>query len=153
MNGGLIFGAILKMNGTSGITQRQMRYLQHAARAANLSDFRIKVGAVAVCGKQVLSAGWNATKSHPLQAAFDRFRDFRAGSIHAEIMCLSPIFDSPDVDWSRVTLYVCRLRNDRPYGMARPCPACMAAIQSLGIKHIIYTTNDGFAAENLMKAS
>ena len=57
------------------------------------------------------------------------------------------------VDWSRVTLYVCRLRNDRPYGMARPCPACMAAIQSLGIKHIVYTTNDGFAVENLMKAS
>ena len=158
MNGGLIFGAILKMNGTSGVTQRQMRYLQHAARAAKLSNCRIRVGAVAVCGKQALSVGWNATKSHPLQATFDRFRNFRAGSepphsIHAEIMCLSPIFDSPDVDWSRVTLYVCRLRNDRPYGMARPCPACMAAIQSLGIKHIIYTTNDGFAAENLMKAS
>lgn len=96
MNGGLIFGAILKMNGTSGVTQRQMRYLQHAARAAKLSNCRIRVGAVAVCGKQVLSVGWNAAKSHPLQATFDRFRNFRAGSIHAEIMCLSPIFDSHD---------------------------------------------------------
>lgn len=43
MNGGLIFGAILKMNGTSGVTQRQMRYLQHAARAAKLSNCRIRV--------------------------------------------------------------------------------------------------------------
>ena len=65
MNGGLIFGVILKTNGTSGITQRQMHYSQHAARAAKLSDCRIKVGAIAVCGKQVLSAGWNSTKSHP----------------------------------------------------------------------------------------
>lgn len=33
--------------------------------------------------------------------------------------------------------------------MSRPCPNCMAAIKDLGIKHIYYTTNDGFVYENL----
>ncbi len=32
-------------------------------------------------------------------------------------------------------------------GMARPCPACMAAIKELGIKNIYYTTDNGYAYE------
>ena len=44
-------------------------------------------------------------------------------------------------------LYIYRKRNDKPYGMSRPCPSCMAAIKDLGIKHIYYTTNEGFAYE------
>ena len=33
--------------------------------------------------------------------------------------------------------------------MARPCPACMAAIKDFGIKNIYYTTDDGMAYENV----
>lgn len=33
--------------------------------------------------------------------------------------------------------------------MARPCPSCMAAIKDIGISHIYYTTNDGYAYEKL----
>ena len=35
-------------------------------------------------------------------------------------------------------------------GMARWCPACMAALKSLGIKKICYTTDDGYAEEKLI---
>lgn len=155
MIGGLIFGITWNLNGTCGLTRRQMRNLQHAAHAASMSDFRIKVGAVAVQGKQIISVGWSSAKTHPLQASFDRFREFRNNvepphSIHAEIMCLAPLYGNKDIDWKHVTLYVCRLRNDQLYGLARPCPACMAAIQSLGIRQIMYTTNDGFACEKFI---
>ena len=51
------------------------------------------------------------------------------------------------IDFSKVKLYIYRKRNDKPYGMSRPCPSCMAAIKDLGIKHIYYTTNEGFAYE------
>lgn len=37
----------------------------------------------------------------------------------------------------------------KPFGLARPCPACMAMIKNLGIKKIYYTTDDGFAFEQL----
>lgn len=30
-----------------------------------------------------------------------------------------------------------------------PCPSCMAAIKDLGIRHIYYTTNDGYAYEEV----
>lgn len=150
MNGGLTFGATLRKNGTIGITQRQMRNLRRAAQVANTSDFHVQVGAVAMCGTRILSFGCNSAKSHPMQADFSQSRS-AAYNTHAEIACLAPLRTRKDIDWSKVTLYVCRLRHDRPYGMARPCPACMAAIQSLGIRHIVYTTNDGVASENIFK--
>lgn len=137
------------------ITARQMRNFARARSAAELSDFRVKVGAVAVLGKQVLSTGWNSTKSHPRQARFDTYRNFRetgkvTHALHAEISCLIPILENENIDWNKVELYVYRIRNDQPFGLARPCPACMAAIKQCGIKQIAYTTNDGYAVERIM---
>lgn len=44
-----------------------------------------------------------------------------------------------------------RIRKDQPFGLARPCSSCMAAIRDLGIRDIYYTTNDGYAYERLGK--
>ena len=68
--------------------------------------------------------------------------------LHAEIKCLSQIKDI-DINFSKVKLYIYRIRNDQPFGLSRPCPSCMAAIKDLGIKDIYYTTNDGYAYERL----
>ena len=125
------------------MSARQMRNFNRARSAAELSDFRVKVGAVAILGKQVLSAGWSSSKTHPRQAEFDRFRNFRKDgcvthALHAEINCLIPLLDDAE-------LYVYRIRNDQPFGLSRPCAACMAAI-----KQIAYTTNDGYAIERII---
>ena len=48
-------------------------------------------------------------------------------------------------------LYIYRIRKDQPFGIARPCPSCMAAIRDLGIRDIYYTTNDGYVCERLEK--
>ena len=71
-------------------------------------------------------------------------------AIHAEISCITSI-KKEDVDWSKVELYVYRKMTKQPFGMARPCPACMAMIKAKGIKKIFYTTNEGFAFEQLKK--
>ena len=68
--------------------------------------------------------------------------------LHAEINCISQL-KHLDINFSKVKLYIYRIRKDRPYGIARPCPSCMAAIKDLGIRSIYYTTNDGFAYERL----
>lgn len=68
--------------------------------------------------------------------------------LHAEINCLNQI-KHLDINFSKVKLYIYRIRKDQPYGMARPCPSCMAAIKDLGIKNIYYTTNDGYSYERL----
>lgn len=35
------------------------------------------------------------------------------------------------------------------FKLARPCPSCMAAIRDIGIKHVYYTTDDGYAYEKI----
>lgn len=112
---------------------------------------------MAVLGKRVLSVGWSTIRSHPLQARMDVARKFRDGatpshSLHAEINCLAPLVNDKAIDWSRVELYVYRIRKDRPHGMARPCVACMGMLKELskrGFKHIYYTTDDGYAYERI----
>ena len=141
--------------GNITISARQMRNFERARAAAELSDFRVQVGAVAVLGKQVINIGWNSNKTHTLQFRYDKYRHFRetgrvTHALHAEISCLIPLLDNDELDFSRVELYVYRIRNDQPFGLAKPCPACMAAIKQCGIKHIAYTTNDGYAIERIV---
>ena len=149
--GGLNIGATLK-NGN--LTARQLRNFEHAKHAAEMSDFRVHVGAVAVLGKQILNVGFSNSKSHPLQSHYDKYRNLKpdnriTSTLHAEIHCLAPIMHHENVDWSKVVLYVYRIRKDRPHGMARPCAACMRMIRECGIKNIAYTTDDGFAFERI----
>ena len=67
-------------------------------------------------------------------------------ALHAELMCLNNLATTENV---KTKLYIYRQRKDQPFGLARPCKACMAAIRKAGIRHIYYTTNDGYASEVL----
>lgn len=138
----------------TNFTSRQLRNFQYARNIAEMSSARQRVGAVVVQGKKVLSARHNSERSHPLQAKYDKLRDFNPGSnpkhsVHAEINCLAPLIGDPDIDWARAEVYVYRLRRDQSYGMARPCPACMQLLKDCGIRHLFYTTDDGFAYERI----
>jgi len=134
------------------MTAKNIKYFNHAKHIAEMSDFnRIHIGCIAVQGNKILSTGFNTNKSHPLQMHYNRFRELHGDgmckhSLHAEIACLVPLW-SCEIDWSKVDLYVYRIRRDIGKGLARCCPACMEAIKELGIKSIYYTTNDGFAHE------
>lgn len=128
---------------------------ERAKSVALMSDLRTKVGCVAVYKKNVIATGFNCNKTHPVQKEYNKYRHFAdtprtLHTLHAEIHCLIPI-SSFDIDWSNVTLYIVRVLKDNTLAMARPCPACMHYIKDLGIKNIYYTTNDGFAYENLQK--
>lgn len=137
------------------ITKSDYRYFEKAKRIAAISDYRkIHIGCVAVYKGIIIGIGCNTNKTHPAQKYYNRFRKPDGEDIsmvcvpklHAEINCLNQI-KHLDINFSKVKLYIYRKRNDQPYGMARPCPSCMAAIRDLGIKEIYFTTNDGFAYE------
>lgn len=54
-----------------------------------------------------------------------------------------------DINFTKVKLYIYRIRKDRDFGMSKPCDSCMAAIKDLGIRQIYYTTDDGYVFEKL----
>ena len=128
------------------------RYFDKAKQAAMISDYyKTHVGCVAVYQGAIIGIGCNCNKTHPTQKFYNRYRvssDSMLPKLHAEISCINSI-SHLDINFSKVKLYIYRMRKDRPHGISRPCPSCMAAIKDLGIRHIYYTTNDGFSYERI----
>lgn len=131
-----------------------IRYFNKARQVATISDYyKTHVGCVAVYQGQVIGLGCNCNKTHPTQKFYNRFRkdtDSLLPKLHAEINCINQL-KNLDINFSKVKLYIYRIRKDQPYGLARPCASCMAAIKDLGIRDIYYTTNDGYSYERLEK--
>lgn len=133
------------------------KYFKKAKYIAMVSDFeKIHIGCVAVYHGNIIGFGCNTNKTHPVQKYYNKFRKpdgeetyiVSVPKLHAEINCLNQLRHL-DINYAKVKLYIYRKRNDRPYGMCRPCESCMAAIRDLGIRDIYYTTNDGFVHERL----
>ena len=109
------------------------------------------VGCVAVYQGNVIGIGCNSNKTHPQKKYYNRYRNGSEGllpKLHAEINCMNQIRHL-DLNFSKVKLYIYRICTERPHGIARPCPSCMAAIKDIGIRDIYYTTDDGFAHERI----
>ena len=130
------------------------KYFLKARQVATISDYyKTHIGCVAVYQGQVIGLGCNTNKTHPVQKFYNRYRepsDTMLPKLHAEISCINQI-KHLNINFSKVKLYIYRIRKDQPYGMARPCPSCMAAIRDLGIRDIYYTTNDGYVCERIEK--
>lgn len=129
------------------------KYFEKARHTATMSDYKKHhLGCVAVYQGQVVGMGYNCNKTHPIQKFYNRYRimsDSLMPKIHAEILCINQI-KNLNINFSKVKLYIYRIRKDKPYGMSRPCPSCMAAINDVGIREIYYTTDDGYAYEKIM---
>ena len=135
------------------MTKYELNYIKYAKTISNMSDFpRVKIGCVLVKGHSIIRSGYNSgTKKSPLQAAIDTkyFNCDCTGKLHAETMALLPYIKQKQ-NLSGATLYTCRIKGNGEYGMARPCPRCMQLIKKVGIKKIVYTTDDGVAKEKLI---
>lgn len=136
------------------ITKSDYKYFNKARQAAMISDFhKTHIGCIAVYQGNIIGIGCNCNKTHPTQKFYNRYRkqsDAMLPKLHAEISCLNSI-RRLDIDFSKVRLYIYRIRKDQPLGLSRPCPSCMAAIKDLGIRDIYYTTNDGYVYERIEK--
>ena len=132
-------------------------HLFRAARDCSFkSDYsggnKAQVGCIAVYKNTILAKGWNSDKTHTDQAKFNvaRFKNcgnnYLPNKVHAEVAALSKI-KFLDIDFSQVHVYVYRELKNGELGLARPCPACQAAIKKLGIRNIHYTTHDGYCYE------
>ena len=132
------------------------KYFEMTKRVAMNSEFnRVHVGCIAIYKGKMIGSGFNSEKTHPMQYHYNRYRlndnvisTNLLPKIHAEIMCISSI-KNQDIDFKKVKLFIYKIRNDQPFGNARPCPACMNAIMDMGIRNIYYTTDVGYAHEYL----
>lgn len=128
------------------------RFFRKAKVVSSISDYdKVHIGCVAVYHNRIIGIGCNCNKTHPAQGYYNRYRFCSYNmlpKLHAEINCINQI-RRMNIDFSKVKMYIYRARKDREYGLARPCPSCMAAIKDIGIKNIYYTSNDGFVYERV----
>lgn len=135
------------------MNRKDLYFFEAARKEALKSDYkRIHIGCILVYKNKIIASGKNSNKTSPMQKKYrQNARDeWSLYKEHAEISALSSVWDA-DLHWRNVAMYIYRIRNITPFGMARPCAACMAAIAEKGIKEINYTTDEGFAKEIIIK--
>ena len=143
------------MEGHSPLMARDYKFFEAARRAAECSDFKVRVGSVAVYKRRIVAAAASQNKTHSMQKVYNRYRSFNQvglclPKIHAEIGILAKL-KKLDISMQDVSIYVYRVCKSREHGMARPCSACLAAIRDAGIRRIYYTTDFGVAVEVIDK--
>lgn len=142
------------------ITKSDYKFFEMARKEAEKSDFEsFKLGCVIVSKKHVIGRGHNSNKTSPVQKKYNRQRKFNKGpkaikhSLHAEISAITSVPYPVDnsVDWSDVKVYIYRICPGKPLGsgLAAPCPACRAALHDKGVRHLYYSTDNGFAYEEV----
>lgn len=124
------------------------RNLIRAKAASELSDSpQHHLGAVLAYGNKVISVGWNSMKTNPLQKELNKQRNFdkedspNNGAVHAELACLLNV-QYMDINWSKAALYIYRQHKNGQPALAKPCKACMKAIQDKGIRKVYWTTDE-----------
>lgn len=117
-----------------------------AARTSNHSKY--KVGAVLVKRKQIISVGVNSqSRSHPLQKRYNALRKSLTAPIHDNIHAeMDAIIKTNVFDLTDASIFVYR-GTQSGKANSRPCEACSQALRDKGIKHIYYTTVDGYVYE------
>lgn len=105
------------------ISDTDKQYIQHALMLANQaeSEGEVPVGAVIVCGDQMIAEGWN----QPIQ--------LHDPSAHAEMMVLRKAAKS-------IENY--RLKNTTLYVTLEPCAMCAAAMIHARIERLVFGAYD-----------
>lgn len=138
-------------------------FLAAYAEAAK-SDMPIaKVGAVVTWQGRIIGRGHNLLRTDPEMHRWNRFRELafdgnsvprNMDAIHAEVRAIKsvPYVVARRIRWSQARVYVYRIAPGLPLGqgMARPCPACMRALCSLGVRRIAYSDETGLRKERLL---
>ena len=116
------------------------------------SQSKKKVGSIILKKNKIIASAVNLEdKSHPIQASYGRRASFLHNNeglkqkkfLHAEVNCLIRSRGKGD------TIVVARVggRGGLEFRNSRPCAVCSLALKEYGIKHVHYSTDDGFFYE------
>jgi len=106
---------------------------------AQTSSYKFRLGALVEFEGRVVGTGFNRLEPngwiHTLNAQCGTLKN----STHAEI---DAILNTPEDLRDGAVLYVLRILKNGQLALAKPCEICLAAAESVGIRRIVYTTND-----------
>lgn len=99
-----------------------------------------KMGAVITKGNRVLAAATNHVNVGCREITDKKWPN----TLHAEAAAIAKLLKHRRLDClAGSTLYVTRVNKQGETRMAKPCKFCQGLIHAVGIKKVVYTTNDG----------
>lgn len=107
-----------------------------AKKEAEKSIFYFRLGCIITKGKRVISTGHNSIR----YCKANSFKNSRHAEMDAILKLLNK--DKGLSHLAGATIYITRITPQGKTALAKPCKKCMALIQSVGIKTIIYTTDN-----------
>lgn len=133
------------------ITKNDYKFFKYAKNISELSDYNgVSIGSVVVYKNSVISTGFNSKKSHPTQSKYNklRYEGYGLPKLHAEIKALLHI-KYLNINWGKTKIFVYREYKNGKLALARPCASCFQLIKDMNIKHIYYTSEDGYCYEKI----
>jgi deoxycytidylate deaminase len=119
------------------ISKKDRAYLSVARYFAKKSSARNTHGAVVVKSGRVVGTGYNRNRNHPRIVSPEHIKT--DCSFHAEEIAIREAGDN-----SRgAIIYVARVNRQGSDRDSKPCPRCVSLIQEVGIKRVIYTSEEG----------
>ena len=115
------------------VSNRDIKFIHLAASEAKKSPCLMRHGAIATMNGKVVGKGYN---HHRCQSK-DGFIH-HCVTCHAEIAALRQAHKR-NVNFKKVTIYVCRVDNDHKLHESSPCVHCMDTIRLLNIKRVVYS--------------
>lgn len=107
-----------------------------AKKEAAKSSFYFRLGCIITKGNRVISTGHNSI-------GHCKLNDFK-NSRHAEMDAVLKVLgrDKGLSQLAGTTVYVTRITPNGNTALAKPCKKCMSLLISVGVKEIIYTTDN-----------
>lgn len=134
------------------MTSRDYIFFNSAKEISKLSTYkRVHIGCVVVYKNKIISSGCNSNKTNPLQKRYNsvRFSVDTPHTLHAETDAILSLRKMQDLDTKHIKVYLYREHADGSIALSRPCPSCIKMLKDNNIHNIFYTTNDGYAQEDI----
>ena len=135
-NNGKIYtnlNTILSQSPKYNLTDKDYKFLSYAEKVSRKSDnSRHMVGCIIVESGDILSYGFNTSKTHPFQAKWNS----RSPHLHAEMMALIDALKK-DFNPKRSVIYVSRYGRNGLLGCSYPCIHCWNALEYVGLTNIV----------------
>lgn len=113
------------------------KFLPLAKKMALKSAHKYRHSSLLIKRNRIIDIGINQEKTHSKAPAYYSDKNRR---LHSEAHA---ILGNKLEDLKGTTILNVRVDNDGKLKLSKPCHVCLPLIQAAGIKHIIYTTNDG----------
>jgi len=122
------------------LSKKDKKLIALARRISYQSDFMQKHGAVLSKGSTVINTAYNKNKFSSFAMRFKK-ENSKFATVHAELGAILNI-DKKHTEGG--TIYVVRTNKPQKLRMSKPCDMCEAALRWVGIKKVVYSTNEGF---------